>query len=1341
MRLSHRLLPLSATTILFVAAGCGAPAPTPDAATTDIPQRDTAATDAQPAPDVTADAPGDAAPMDAAMDTASPEDVSKPDVGIPPPVCEPFSITPATVRIATGRGAYFRSTGGSNRGALFTFAPGAMTGGATLTPGGGLVAGSRAATFEVIANDMMCGVNARARVEVVGPFVLEPTNIRVAPSRTLRLMASGALGTVRWEVLQRPVEGARMGDGTLDAMGVFNSGTVPGIYRLRAADTGSGDEVQATVTVATGTTFAASASTVLVPRGRRARLDWRGGSGYVNASITGGAAGGVIAGTAGNVIFDATSARVGSATVSAADRYTNERTTVRVIVGEELAPTPLARGPVTYSGDVAIGDVNNDGRPDMVLGQGNRSENGNETGGVLVYHGQTDGRFRATPDAVINGVRDNDLFGANVTTLDVDGDRIDDVIVSSPNQDLGRDGRGSVQFFLGSARGLVTASERTFVGENNTDAFGTSIALEDLDGDGARDLVVSAPNAANPFNVACGRAGRVYLYRGIAGVRGLFQTAPWQIINVQDRLDDVDGPPQCRANSGVGSGMAILDMDGDGRRDLVLGAPGAGAPNFGSVIVYRGTMSGTFEDAPSWTVHVETALRTNNPRFGFGLDVVPVSATDRVLVVRVPTFGLNPAGASAGNAGGFFVLRPGSLGMRPAAGTVRVVTTSIASARFAGSTANDNVGRSGAVGDLDGDGDLDYLVGGANAGFDGVLHVFEARALMGTGMLTPTATIRGEMGSTETLGQRVIVGRGPMGMSAAAAVISSFRTTPTALFGGAVRWLPQGAPRAFMDRWTDSAWFDIPVLPAADRTGTSVALGALRGATAGDFITGSPGAHSSAVPMVGTTPARAAGFRGRTGAVDLIGAALPVAQRFWVDRTNAQLGAAIAVLDFDNDGRADIAVGDSAETTGGTDMITRVTPNLANTATDPCWYRTGTTVATASIGGRGIVRIYLQNADGTFREGFQAIARETVPTGGAIRRRGFGFSVANAGDVNGDGVADLLVGRSTASDGNGAEVVLGRRADAAGRITVVCADPATSPYWASRGDGIVMGVAVAGVGDLDDDGCADSAVSISGGGRVGFSVQYGFGPACRRGHTTPHEILVVPDDRPLVNNDPPGGTPRPASMRSLDWNDLPGAPTGMGLVLAGGGDLNGDRVPDIAVRDVTLSWQDRVGPAVEIISGAYLNGLCPNHVCTAGLDERFYSDGAGYNVVGIRTLSSPERTIVPVNEPTSVRFGAALAVTDLDSDGVSDLVVGAPDDATQGDFAGAALVWRASNDATTFAGPPWLIAVGDVAEQSLFGASVATSRDTTGAWLAVGAPFSSHRGAQTGAVYRWRIER
>lgn len=1268
---------------------------------------------------------------------------------LPPLQCTPLAIVPPNVRIATGRGMLLRTTGGSERGALFTVPPGMDTGGATVSIGGSLLAGPRAARFEVIATDRMCDLSARATIDVVGPFTLQPSEVRIAPGRTLRFNVTGALGSVRWEILQRPDRG----DASLDTMGVFASGTVVGTYRLRATDTESHNELQATVTVATGTTFAPAAEVVLVPQGRRVRLDWRGGSRFVTASIGGGSAGGSITGTAHEVVFDATMARPGLAIVNATDRYTNERASVRVVVGEEFAPTPVARGPSTFMGDVATGDLNQDGLADLVIGHGNRSENGNETGGVLVYFGLAGGGFRPQPDQVINGQRDNDLFGANVYVTDVDGDRRDDLLVASPNQDLGRDGRGSVQVFLGSRGGVVTPAERLFVGESNGDNFGTSLALDDLDGDGARELIVTAPNASSPFNTTCGRAGRVYVFRATPGLRGVFQLVPAQVIEVRDRLDDTDGPPQCRPGSNAGSGLALLDMDGDGARDLVLGAPGSGAPNFGSLIIYRGSPRGVFEETPSWVIHMDPAQRNNNPRLGFGLDVVPCGGTNRCLVARVPTFGLNAMGNSASNAGAFFVFRPGTLGPR-SAGVVRVLTTAIATNRFVGTAANDAIGRSGAVGDVDGDGDTDYLVGAGDRS-DGAVLAFEGASLGTTTPLVPIGTLRGEPGSQETLGHRIAFGAGPRGMAAPLLILAAYRNTST-VFGGAARWIPAGPPAPLTARWEASAWREIPILPAFDRSGASVALGALQGTSAGDLVIGSPGAHSSFVPAMGTNPARPAGFRARTGAVDLVRARETTAvQRWWVDRANANLGTAVAVLDFDGDGRQDLAIGDPNESSGGTDMINRASPPLANTPSDPCWYRTGTnattlTVATTSPAGRGIVRIYLQGSDGTLRERFWAIPRETLLTMGTAsgstnvgtaRRGGFGFSIASAGDVNGDGFGDLLVGRAGGTN-NGAEVVLGRSPDPSGRITAVCADPALAPYWPSRTDNINFGVAVAGIGDLDDDGCAETAISISGTNRAGISVQYGFGPQCRRNHRTPHEILVVPDDRPLrANVTPPDGTPRPIAQRNNDWVDLPGANTGMGLVITGGVDLTGDRVPDLAVRDAALTWQDITGPAVEILSGAWLNGLCPEHVCPEGLRERFYSDGMGYNVVGVRALGPPHRVIVPSRSASAQRFGASLLATDLNGDGVGDLVVGAADDSTWGFFAGAVMVWRASNDPMSFAGDPWLVAVGDLEEPSQFGASVSIARDASATWVAVGAPFSNHRGAQTGAAYRWRIDR
>lgn len=1320
-----KLLRPASFVCLALATGCGSETPAPADATV----RDTSSPRDAADVTVTTDAP----------DVAPPRDVTDTgrvtlDASLPPPQCSPLRLDPASLRIATSGAGYFRAVGGSERGALFMPAPGAMTGGATVTIGGGVIGGSQAASFDVIAADMMCNMTARGHVDVIGPFVVEPAVVRVAPGRTLRFSARGSLGTVRWEILMGPT-GA---DGRLDAMGVFSTGTIPGVYRIRAADPGSGNEVQITVTVASGVTFSPSAAVVLVPQGRRVRLDWRGGSGFVDATISAGAVGGRITTNGDEVTFDATGARPGAVTVTGTDRYTNERTNLRVVIGEELGPPPIPRGLASLNGDVAIGDVNGDGRQDLLVGQSSRSFTGIETGALLVYLGRADGTFDASPSQAFEGERDLDRYGAFVQVMDLDNDRIDDVVVASPEQDIGRDGRGAVTFYLGSRAGLVRPPERVFVGENSNNRFGTSVILADLDGDMTKDLIVSAPNATNPFMTAtCNGAGRVYVYQGMAGTRGLFVTVPWQVIEMKDRLDDMDGIPQCRAASDVGRAMALFDIDNDRLLDLIVGAPGTQTGNTGSVLVYRGGMGGAFEATPAWTLKLETALRTGNPRFGFGLDVVP-TAQGQALVVRVPTFALDSMNRAINQPGGFFVFRQGSLGARPPSGQMRVVTTAVASARFIGA-ADDGAGRSGAVVDFDGDGDLDYVVGGASDRTqDGALHVFEASALAGTGFVTPSVTLRGAM--REFAGARIAVGRAATGMMAPVAVLSAYRNTSSALAVGAVRWLAGGARQTPVDRWANGAVLDLPSFAAGDRTGANLVIASIRTANSGELVVGTPGAHSPAVPAMGTTAAVPAGTTTRVGAVDVFRSGeMYSAQRFWVNRANAALGSSLAVLDFNGDGRRDVAVGDPGASSGGTDMIALANPRLPNLATDPCWLRNNTTVATTSVGGRGLVRVYLQNIDGTFAERFWAIPRETIPPSpGTARRAGFGSVIQNAGDVNGDGFEDLLVGRTGGTGNNGAEVVLGVPVDTMGRVMVVCNDPAVAPMWASRTDATVFGVFVAPVGDLDNDGCADTAASISGNTRAGLSVQYGFGMACRNNHRTPFEMLVVPDDRPVRANAP---DPRPSAQRVSDWVDLPGAATGMGLVIAGGEDVTGDRVPDVVFRDGNLSYRDRVGPAVEILSGAYLQGLCPNRTCPTGVTDNFYSDGLGYNVVGLRTLGPPHRLIVPVYNATSVRFGASIAVTDVDGDGTGELLVGAPDDATQGTFSGALLGWRASNDPESFLAPPWLIAVGDVNEQSLFGSATAASRDSQGAWIAVGAPSSFHRGAQTGAAYRWRIDR
>lgn len=1291
------------------------------------------------------DTPVDSAPTDVGgLDATTMPDASvvedRPilaDAPDAPRACPPVIVEPSVLRLATEAGARFTARGGSGSGALFAFAPGAITGGASLGVGGSLVAGPRAASFEVIASDLPCNARVTARVEVVGPFTVTPTEVTVAAGGSVRFAADGNLGVVQWEILSRPPGG----NATLANDGTFSAGTTLGLYLLRGRDAGSGREVQSAARVGAGVTFGPEVAILAVPAGRRAPLRWRGGSGAVDATLVGDSLGVTLVRNGADWVVDATAATPGMVSVQGVNRSTNERAIARVSVGEELAPTPIPRGPQNLFGDVTFGDLNGDGRTDLIVGQANRSRTGLETGGVLVYYADSEGRWADTPDVSLDGARDLDHFGALLLADDADGDGVTDLVVCSQDQDLGRDGRGAVTVYLGSRAGLTLTPERVLVGDAANDRFGAAALLTDLDGDGAKDLVVSALNATNSFaQGACRNNGRVYVYRGARGLRGVFDAVPAQVLDVRDRLTDTDGAPDCRAAIDAGRALALIDMDRDGRDDLAVGAPlaaygPAGAPVAnGAVMLFRGVGRGAFETTPAWTVHLASLNRPATPRFGTGLDVIP-HGSQRALVIRTPFFGQNVAGVATGQTGGFWVFPQGGLGPPGQGGMTRVVLSANASTRWTGAL-NDGAARSAALADFDGDGQLDYLVGGAgDNATNGVLYRFNLTSLSGSAVPTPASTERGEAG--EFLGARVAA-LPRRGGAAGLAVWSAYRNTQNGFAGSAV-WLVDPAPSTeWATHWSSRRELALPVFAAGDRSGTGLAIGPMRGGGSGDVALGSIGTHSPPLPMMGATAARAAGFRARVGVVDVVASEGNVNNvRFWQDRAVA-LGAAVAVLDFNGDGLADVAVGDPTASSGGSDWVTQRL--VGNDATDACLLRLGTTIPTTAQGGRGMVRVYLSRADGPAVERFWLIPRETVATGGTARRLGFGAVVANAGDVNGDGKEDLLVGRAGGATTNGAEVVLGRDADAMGRVLAHCGDPAAAPWWDARADGTVSGLAVTRVGDLDGDGCGEVAVSVSGNTnntvRAGISLQFGFGPRCGA-RTAAEQLLLVADGRALRDN-----VVGDEATRANDLNDLPGVSTGMGLVLAGGADLTGDRIPDLVYRDVALSFRDTTGPAVEVVSGAFLAGLCPAGRCGDGRVESFVVDGA-YRALGMRELTAPQRMILPAPSMTTARFGSCLAVADLDGDGVGELLVGAQDYPEDTVFAGAVFGWRGGITQDTLVAAPWLRAVGDLAEVGTFGqtcvARAVRNADGGGAWLAVGAPASNHRGALTGAAYRWRI--
>jgi len=239
------------------------------------------------------------------------------------------------------------------------------------------------------------------------------------------------------------------------------------------------------------------------------------------------------------------------------------------------------QAPVTYSSggynasSVAIGDVNGDGHPDLVIANQCQSidQNGNCLGpgevGVLLGNG--DGTFQAPITFNSSGYSSD-----SVAIADLNGDGHLDLVVANQCADTSCV-NGSVSVLLGNGDGTFQAP----VGYNSGGYTTNSVVIGDLNGDGHPDLVVA--NECQDNNCSGG-------YLGIVGVL----------------LGNGDGTFQAAVtyNTGgyVASSVAIGDLNGDGHPDLVVAnqCVDSNCAN-GSAGVLLGNGDGTFQTAVGYS--------------------------------------------------------------------------------------------------------------------------------------------------------------------------------------------------------------------------------------------------------------------------------------------------------------------------------------------------------------------------------------------------------------------------------------------------------------------------------------------------------------------------------------------------------------------------------------------------------------------------------------------------------------------------------------------------------------------------------------------------------------------
>ncbi|MFA6028196.1 MAG: integrin alpha [Patescibacteria group bacterium] len=340
-----------------------------------------------------------------------------------------------------------------------------------------------------------------------------------------------------------------------------------------------------------------------------------------------------------------------------------------------------------YSGNSvsSAGDVNGDGYEDFLIGSNGVDDSYQDAGAVYLIYGSATPLTSASLSTAVEftgEVAEDDAAYSVASAGDVNGDGYSDILVGAPYNDDAASAAGAAYLIYGSATPLTSASLSTaveFTGVTAGDEAGYSVASAgDVNNDTYDDILVGAP-----YNVS-----HTYLILGsvtpLGG--GSLSTA---VIYTEEAVGDMSG----YAVSSAG------DVDNDGYDDILIGAPYRGATDTGSAYLIWGSGS------PS-SVNLSTAVEFtgvgNNSYAGNAVASagdVDNNGYDDILI------GSSYYTGAIGTWAGAAYLQYGAA-VRLAGGSLN------SSVRFTGEVDHNRAGKSvSSAGDVNNDGYDDFLVG------------------------------------------------------------------------------------------------------------------------------------------------------------------------------------------------------------------------------------------------------------------------------------------------------------------------------------------------------------------------------------------------------------------------------------------------------------------------------------------------------------------------------------------------------------------------------------------------------------------------------------------------------
>lgn len=875
---------------------------------------------------------------------------------------------------------------------------------------------------------------------------------------------------------------------------------------------------------------------------------------------------------------------------------------IRIVVDESQAIYPITIDPVSTTtpdrqlSNLGItrfgrcvssaGDLNGDGYSDVVVGA-----QGSDTGpgAAYVYYGSASG-IGASPDITLtSGLVDiADNFGLGVDGAgDVNGDGYEDLIVGSSTwrDNAATPSEGGVFVYHGSATGIT--STPTYILQNNTNQsyMGSSVAgLGDINGDGYSDIIAGGWLAAYPST----GEGAAWVFLGSA--TGLNPT-------FRHRLEQNFGSAQFGYAVG-----AAGDVNGDGFNDVVIGAhkiriPTAAPAITGGIYIYHGSANalGAGLNPAATLAFPTTGYSTRN---GWSVSSAGDVNGDGYSDVIVSDW-QDQIGPETSE--GVALIYHGS-----ATGLSTVPSTIMeggASNRYFGISA-------GTAGDVNGDGYADVLVG--------CLQWTNGQANEGAAFLY--------LGSPTGINSSAFYRYEP---NVANARMGEWVSTAGDVNGDGISDMIIGAPglsggRAFIYH---GGTYNVSTTPSFTRSsglasaqlGTSVAnAGDVNGDGYSDAIVGAPSASNG---QAGEGLAYLH-YGSPTGLAPLPSVTLEV------NIAGAAFGTSVASAgDVNGDGYADVVVGAPQSNGIGRAYIFHGGPG--GLASSPALTLSGTS---GSLFGTSVFKAGDHNADGYSDVLVGAPGSDLVfvypgsPAGldptpvifnAPVPGGSFGASVGTAGDVNGDGFSDILVGAPDLSNGQSLE---GAFYLYLGALITLPTTPAYS--LESNSAGRRLGSSVAGIGDSNGDGFFDVAIGA---------------PTASNPEVEEGIVYVL------------YGAGIPAGLSGLSVLQTNQAGTRIGASVAEAGDVNGDGYADFT-------------------TGA------------PGTSNGETGEGRAYIYLGSPSGIVATNFVTVEPNIANEAFGSSVAGGgDVDGDGYSDVIAGSPNASPSVSNEGTIRLYRGNN--------------------------------------------------------------